>query len=139
MQADPKSSGCPTKPGVPEERPVLWGKASAAPIFESRAVYTSNEQVVKWYTRRGAQRPHDNANSSLKAHSRFCLRALRRSRFGLLRLSAWSDSFRKSLPTFWSEIVPTRTLCAAERLPRETFFKSFATASMRSCKWCKVS
>ena len=24
----------------PEERPVLWGKASAEPIFESRAVYT---------------------------------------------------------------------------------------------------
>ncbi len=39
MQEDPKSSGCPTKPGVPEERPVLWGKASAQPIFESRAVY----------------------------------------------------------------------------------------------------
>ena len=36
MQADPKSSGCPTKPGVPEERPVLWGKASAEPIFELR-------------------------------------------------------------------------------------------------------
>ena len=46
MQADPKSSGCPTKPGVPEERPVLWGKASAEPIFESRAVYHLIKEAV---------------------------------------------------------------------------------------------
>ncbi len=52
MQEDPKSSGCPTKPGVPEERPVLWGKASAQPIFESRAVYILNvlQKDLKIYT-----------------------------------------------------------------------------------------
>ena len=39
MQADLKSGGYPTQPGVPEDRFDLWGRAPAEPIFELRAVY----------------------------------------------------------------------------------------------------